>query len=62
LFQFRRLLESRHRRIGIYDILEVADEREGRGAGGESLRTALDDGGLLDGDRSQVAHVEREFI
>lgn len=45
---FRRLPGSRHRRIRVHDVLEVADERERRRAGGDALRKALDDAGLLD--------------
>lgn len=45
---FRRLPGSRHRRIRVQDVIEVADERERRRAGGEALRAALDDAGLLD--------------
>lgn len=38
---FRRLPGSRHRRIRVQDVLEVAAEREQRRAGGNALRTAL---------------------
>jgi len=38
---FRRLPGSRHRRIRVEDVLEVAAERERRQAGGDAIRTAL---------------------
>lgn len=45
---FRRLPGSRHRRIRVNDVIEVADEQDRRRAGGEALRQALDDADLLD--------------
>ncbi|MDF1488399.1 helix-turn-helix domain-containing protein [Tessaracoccus caeni] len=38
---FRRLPGSRHRRIRVEDVLEVASEREQRRAGGDAIRAAL---------------------
>lgn len=38
---FRRLPNSRHRRIRVEDVLEVASEREQRQAGGDAIRAAL---------------------
>lgn len=38
---FRRLPGSRHRRIRVEDVLEVAAEREQRRAGGAAIRAAL---------------------
>ncbi|WP_460002729.1 helix-turn-helix domain-containing protein [Microbacterium xylanilyticum] len=38
---FRRLPGSRHRRIRVQDVLDVATEREQRRAGGDALRAAL---------------------
>lgn len=38
---FRRLPGSRHRRIRVQDVVDVAAEREQRRAGGEALRAAL---------------------
>lgn len=38
---YRRLPNSRHRRIRVEDVLEVAAEREQRRAGGDAIRTAL---------------------
>lgn len=38
---FRRLPGSRHRRIRVEDVLEVAAEREQRQAGGDAIRAAL---------------------
>lgn len=38
---FRRLPGSRHRRIRVEDVLEVATEREQRQAGGDAIRAAL---------------------
>ena len=38
---FRRLPDSRHRRIRVEDVLEVASEREQRRAGGDAIRAAL---------------------
>lgn len=40
---FRRLPHSRHRRIRIQDVLEVAEERERRRTGSEAIRAALVD-------------------
>lgn len=45
---FRRLPGSRHRRIRVNDVIEIADERDRRRAGGEALRQVLDDADLLD--------------
>lgn len=38
---FRRLPGSRHRRIRVHDVIDVATERERRQAGGNAIRTAL---------------------
>lgn len=38
---FRRLPGSRHRRIRVQDVVEVAAEREQRRAGGDAIRAAL---------------------
>lgn len=38
---FRRLPSSRHRRIRVQDVVDVAAEREQRRAGGEAVRAAL---------------------
>ncbi len=38
---FRRLPGSRHRRIRVEDVLEVASERQQRRAGGDAIRAAL---------------------
>lgn len=38
---FRRLPSSRHRRIRVEDVLEVAAERERRRAGSDAIRAAL---------------------
>jgi len=40
---FRRLPGSRHRRIRVQDVLDVAAEREQLRAGGEAIRAALGD-------------------
>nr|WP_300148939.1 helix-turn-helix domain-containing protein [Propionicimonas sp.] len=40
---FRRLPGSRHRRIRVQDVVDVAAEREQRRAGGDALRAALAD-------------------
>ena len=40
---FRRLPDSRHRRLRVQDVLDVAAEREQRRAGGAALRAALGD-------------------
>lgn len=45
---FRRLPESRHRRIRVQDVIEVGAERERRRAGHDAMRTAIEDAGLLD--------------
>jgi excisionase family DNA binding protein len=45
---FRRLPGSRHRRIRVQDVVDVATEREQRRAGHEALRAAVEDAGLLD--------------
>lgn len=38
---FRRLPDSRHRRIRVQDVLDVAAEREQRRAGADAIRTVL---------------------
>lgn len=38
---FRRLPGSRHRRIRVQDVLDVAAEREQRRAGGDAIRAAI---------------------
>jgi len=38
---FRRLPGSRHRRIRVQDVVDVATEREQRRAGGDALRAAI---------------------
>lgn len=38
---FRRLPGSRHRRIRVEDVLEVASKRQQRRAGGDAIRAAL---------------------
>lgn len=38
---FRRLPDSRHRRIRVQDVLDVAAEREQRRAGPDAIRTVL---------------------
>jgi excisionase family DNA binding protein len=48
ILPFRRLPGSRHRRIRVLDVVEVATEREHRRAGHEALRDAVEDAGLLD--------------
>jgi excisionase family DNA binding protein len=48
ILPFRRLPGSRHRRIRVQDVIEVAAERDRRRSGREALRSALDDAGLLD--------------
>lgn len=45
---FRRLPGSRHRRIRVQDVLDVAAKRERRRSGHETLRSAIEDAGLLD--------------
>jgi excisionase family DNA binding protein len=45
---FRRLPGSRHRRIRVQDVVDVAAERERRRVGHEVLRDAVEDAGLLD--------------
>lgn len=45
---FRRLPGSRHRRIRVQDVVDLANEREQRRAGHEALRAAVEDAGLLD--------------
>jgi len=40
---FRRLPGSRHRRIRVQDVVEVAAEREERRAGGDAIRAAIDE-------------------
>lgn len=39
---FRRLPGSRHRRIRVQDVVDVAAEREQRRAGGDAIRAALE--------------------
>lgn len=39
---FRRLPGSRHRRIRVQDVVDVAAEREQRGAGGDAIRAAIE--------------------
>lgn len=41
VLDFRRLPDSRHRRIRVQDVLDLAAEREQRRAGGDALRAAL---------------------
>lgn len=48
ILPFRRLPGSRHRRIRVQDVVEVASEREHRRAGHNAIRTAIEDAGLLD--------------
>ena len=38
---FRRLPNSRHRRILVQDVIDVADERNRRRAGGDAVRAAI---------------------
>ncbi len=38
---FRRLPGSRHRRIRVQDVMDVAAERERRRAGGDAIRAAI---------------------
>ena len=38
---FRRLPDSRHRRIRLQDVVDVVAERERRRAGGDAIRAAL---------------------
>lgn len=45
---FRRLPGSRHRRIRVQDVVELANERARRRAGHDALRAAVEDAGLLD--------------
>lgn len=45
---YRRLPGSRHRRIRVQDVIEVAAEREQRRAGHDAFRAAVEDAGLLD--------------
>ncbi len=45
---FRRLPSSRHRRIRVQDVVDVATERERRRAGHAAVRAAIEDAGLLD--------------
>jgi excisionase family DNA binding protein len=45
---FRRLPGSRHRRIRVQDVIELANERAQRRAGHVALRTAVEDADLLD--------------
>lgn len=40
---FRRLPDSRHRRIQLQDVVDVAAEREQRRAGADAIRAALGD-------------------
>ncbi|WP_165350353.1 helix-turn-helix transcriptional regulator [Xylanimonas protaetiae] len=46
---FRRLPGSRHRRVRVQDVLDLAAEREQRRTGAEALRTAISDAGLDQG-------------
>lgn len=48
ILPFRRLPGSRHRRIRVQDVVDVAAERERRRVGHEALRGAIEDAGLLD--------------
>ncbi|MGO1591616.1 MAG: helix-turn-helix domain-containing protein [Ancrocorticia sp.] len=41
VLSFRRLPDSRHRRIRVQDVLDVAAEREERRAGAAALRAAI---------------------
>lgn len=41
VLDFRRLPGSRHRRIRIQDVMDVAAEREARRAGGDAIRAAI---------------------
>lgn len=41
VLDFRRLPGSRHRRIRIQDVMDVATEREQRRAGGDAIRAAI---------------------
>lgn len=41
ILAFRRLPGSRHRRIRVEDVLEIASEREQRRAGSDAVRAAL---------------------
>ncbi len=41
VLNFRRLPDSRHRRIRIQDVMDVAAEREQRRAGGAAIRAAI---------------------
>ena len=45
---FRRLPDSRHRRIRVQDVIEVGVERDKRRAGHEALRSAMEDADLLE--------------
>lgn len=38
---YRRLPNSRHRRVRVQDVLDIADEREQRRQGGEAVRAAF---------------------
>ncbi|MGL5809049.1 MAG: helix-turn-helix domain-containing protein [Nocardioides sp.] len=38
---FRRLPDSRHRRIRVQDVVDIAAEREQRRAGGDAIRIAI---------------------
>ncbi len=43
---FRRLPDSRHRRIRVQDVIDVAAERERRKNGHQAVRSAVEDAGL----------------
>jgi len=42
VLQFRRLPDSRHRRIRVGDVLALAEERERRRQGADAIRSVLD--------------------
>lgn len=44
ILPFRRLPDSRHRRIRVQDVLDLAVEREQRRSGLQAIRAALDEG------------------
>ena len=45
---FRRLPGSRHRRIRVQDVVDLAGERDRRKAGHQAVRSAVEEAGLLD--------------
>lgn len=51
---FRRLPGSRHRRIRVQDVVDVAAEREQRRTGGDALRAAIADLKTEDGGPSAM--------